>query len=768
MFLKKLPVLIQLIFMLILIMVIPITITVYYSTVNLVKYSEEEIAESVLAQLKSNSTLNERELFNIVQSTTMIIGNSDLKGMKGITSYEILNSHYDYISKALKLQSYLKNLEENNDLIESVVFVPEDGDYIVSSKESIIKKKDYENLLWLEQAKAKKQGLSGYWYPRMKNDIPIISYLYQLNRLTTSVKGIIVVNIYEDKINELLSYGKYKIDSDAMMILEDGTILSHKDKELLFQNQKLPNYILPIFKSTTSTGYYYIEDEGDRLLCAYYRPGNRNWTYSVTYSMKGMLVGVDKILTNQIILMLFIMISGVIATVIYANGFSKPMKKLAEALKAKNGLREEKIKGNEITFLTQAFETLENEEKQLYLMLKEKEKDTKNRIVHNLLSGELGNNKEEIHKLFPYKLYMVALIIIDNHREYLEQLDSKSRTYQRYKLIDEIKNSFPKHYYIQAARYEGGNIAVIMNMEGYDYIKSRKEIHDGFKQVQKAAEVIFKHTISIGISNVHMEEESVYLCTYEAIEASRKRLFKGRNSILFWENFNQQSNKEQGYYYPYESIEKIMNYLAIKDIVGIKTELDYLQKELMQRINSISYDNVRMIFNQLAGATVKFMMRYQLDFVKILGVKQDIYSKLSSSETIEEAKMILSLWYENIISYSMREQQECEEACYSKRILKYLNEHYTEDLLYEEVAEKIGISYSYLRKIVKDTTGKSLNDYINKIRIEKVKVLLITTEMTIEQIAKEVGYHNVQSITRYFKKFEGITPTEFRITNQVS
>lgn len=265
-----------------------------------------------------------------------------------------------------------------------------------------------------------------------------------------------------------------------------------------------------------------------------------------------------------------------------------------------------------------------------------------------------------------------------------------------------------------------------------------------------------------------MEEESIYLCTYEAIEASKKRLFKGRNSILFWESFAQQSKKEQGYYYPYESIEKIMNYLAIRDLAGIKAELDYLEKELMQRINDINYDNVRMIFNQLAGTTVKFMMKYQLDFGKVLGVKQDIYSKLSSSETIEEAKMILELWYEKIISYSIVEQQNCEDVCYSKRILQYLNEHYTEDLLYEEVAEEIGISYSYLRKIVKDITGKSLNDYINKIRIEKVKVLLITTDMTIEQIAKEVGYHNVQSITRYFKKFEGITPKEFRITNQVS
>ena len=72
-----------------------------------------------------------------------------------------------------------------------------------------------------------------------------------------------------------------------------------------------------------------------------------------------------------------------------------------------------------------------------------------------------------------------------------------------------------------------------------------------------------------------------------------------------------------------------------------------------------------------------------------------------------------------------QKQTEANSQCYGQRILDYLNEHYTEDLLYEEVAEQIGISYSYLRRIVKEETGKSVNDYINKIRIEKMKDLLI-------------------------------------------
>ena len=67
-----------------------------------------------------------------------------------------------------------------------------------------------------------------------------------------------------------------------------------------------------------------------------------------------------------------------------------------------------------------------------------------------------------------------------------------------------------------------------------------------------------------------------------------------------------------------------------------------------------------------------------------------------------------------------------------------------------------------MRKIVKQETGKSLLDLINNARIEKAKVLLRETSMYIKEIAEDVGYNNVQSFTRFFKKYEGITPSEFR------
>jgi two-component system, response regulator YesN len=63
--------------------------------------------------------------------------------------------------------------------------------------------------------------------------------------------------------------------------------------------------------------------------------------------------------------------------------------------------------------------------------------------------------------------------------------------------------------------------------------------------------------------------------------------------------------------------------------------------------------------------------------------------------------------------------------------------------------------------------GKSVTDYINMLRINRIKQLLINTKKTIKEIVNETGYIDVSSFTRKFKKIEGITPGKYRILNCV-
>lgn len=761
---KRLPILIQLICIFIIIMVVPTTIIVYYSTVSLMEYSEDEIAESVLSQLKSNSQLNERELFSLVQSVLTLVENSDLSKMKGIDSYEILNSNYTNISKGLKIYAHLRAVNDNNTLIRSMTFIPEGQNYVITSNGGIMRKEAYPDLEWLEEANKEMQGVSGYWYPRIEeDDTPVITYLYRLNRLTTSVKGFIVVDLYESKVCDILNYGTYKTDSDAFLIQEDGLLISDKNKKLLLKENVKSPYIKALLGTDNKEGYFYMEEEGVRTLCAYYKSNGRKWTYAVTYSMEDLLLGVNQIRRTEIILMSITMILGAGVIIIYALKFSKPMRQLAEELNRKNSTLT-RPNGNEITWLINAFESVEEQEAKLYKTLRNKEKDTKHRILYNLLSGEIDTNKEkqELDRMFAYKLFSVAIMMIDGRKAYLEKHNPKSRSYQRYLVLDLIEKSFPEGYIVHATRYDGGCIAIVVNMESYDQVQTPKQLTAIYKAIQKEAQGIFKHTVSVGISGLHSDYEGVQECAYEAMEAVEGKIIKGPNAILFWKELENDKNK-QHYFYPYERNEKILNYLSIGDLCGIQQEMDAIINEIIGQRVPLEYENIKMIFNQLAGIVVRFMVERAINIGKVFGKQSDIYVAMASAETMEELKDELLAYCEKLINYMKVEKEVCvAEGNHTERIITYLQQHYREELVYEEVAKEMGISYSYLRRIVKEETGKSLNDYINKIRIGEVKRLLLETEMGLNEIALKVGYHNAQSVIRYFRKYEGITPTEFK------
>ena len=66
--------------------------------------------------------------------------------------------------------------------------------------------------------------------------------------------------------------------------------------------------------------------------------------------------------------------------------------------------------------------------------------------------------------------------------------------------------------------------------------------------------------------------------------------------------------------------------------------------------------------------------------------------------------------------------------------------------------------------LFKERTGQKFVDYLNQIRVEKSKELLKNTDKKMYQIAKAVGYDNVKYFFRVFKKYEKITPEEYRNT----
>ena len=96
------------------------------------------------------------------------------------------------------------------------------------------------------------------------------------------------------------------------------------------------------------------------------------------------------------------------------------------------------------------------------------------------------------------------------------------------------------------------------------------------------------------------------------------------------------------------------------------------------------------------------------------------------------------------------------------KICDYINEHCSEDLTLEAVADMSGFSKFYFSKLFKQFTNVSFYRYVNQKRIAKAELLLINPENSITDVALSCGFSSLSPFIRMFKLIKGCTPTEFR------
>ena len=106
------------------------------------------------------------------------------------------------------------------------------------------------------------------------------------------------------------------------------------------------------------------------------------------------------------------------------------------------------------------------------------------------------------------------------------------------------------------------------------------------------------------------------------------------------------------------------------------------------------------------------------------------------------------------------------EAAESENIImrarRYVEENYHENIDREDVAAVAFVTPNYLSKLFKNSMGMNLREYINQLRIEEAKRLLISTSMSVSEIASYVGYFNISYFSTVFHKIVGVSPFDWR------
>lgn len=97
-----------------------------------------------------------------------------------------------------------------------------------------------------------------------------------------------------------------------------------------------------------------------------------------------------------------------------------------------------------------------------------------------------------------------------------------------------------------------------------------------------------------------------------------------------------------------------------------------------------------------------------------------------------------------------------------QKVMDYITNHYCENITLEELADIAHLNASYLSKKFKDINGVGFKEYINMLRIQYAKELLINSELSILEVAFKCGYDSANYFGDVFKRLAGISPSQYR------
>lgn len=101
-------------------------------------------------------------------------------------------------------------------------------------------------------------------------------------------------------------------------------------------------------------------------------------------------------------------------------------------------------------------------------------------------------------------------------------------------------------------------------------------------------------------------------------------------------------------------------------------------------------------------------------------------------------------------------------------VVNYVNENYQSNIELTAICEELGYNHHYVGRCFKKQMGRTFTEYVHKIRIKKACFFLLSTTMSIAQVANSVGYQNITYFYRIFKEQTGTDPKSFRTKETLS
>ena len=198
------------------------------------------------------------------------------------------------------------------------------------------------------------------------------------------------------------------------------------------------------------------------------------------------------------------------------------------------------------------------------------------------------------------------------------------------------------------------------------------------------------------------------------------------------------------------------------------------QGDIMQRLPGKSHaqyfdtDNNKQFFVKVPKALYYLMNdRSEINPQRVLKIKRGnalAEFKRCLNDCIAKNDSAYSLWRAKDLIAELHRMSRDESSVYDRieEAIQYLNMNLTDRVSMPDLAARLNMSYINFRRKFKERTGVSPGSWLIKKRIERACNLLKSEEFSVKTISEFLGYPDVYTFSKQFKKEMGIPPSEFR------
>ena len=334
---------------------------------------------------------------------------------------------------------------------------------------------------------------------------------------------------------------------------------------------------------------------------------------------------------------------------------------------------------------------------------------------------------------------MAASVVSNYSREYI---------YQRLKGIIETECSKNQLGHLLGCAF---NTLYVMVMANIDLREDKHWSKNFFEHVRKSIGEHIDLEIRIGIGNIFGRPQEASNSFFQAKIACKS--IKNPEGIMNFENMDKVKIDTP---YPLEREKRLCEYIVKGDEIEAARDVEEIMDWISQFSVSVNWvrEKVHELMTIIDRAVIK---EFDVDTVLI----QNRFDELNSLNSINEIIIFVKSIVTEII-IKINSLKYSPSAVLIDRVCHYIDQNYYRDIKLDEMCTMVGFSRYYFCRIFKQYKNMSFVDYITSRRILKAKGLLKDYQSSIKEISSEIGYNDPNYFTSVFKRWEGISPTEYR------